>query len=135
MVTMDTAPARSRRLTTGNKVGLGLAALLGLTDLTGPFLTPSDGEVAGEAGPPMVVLIACAVLGVITLVGVVWAWRTGSRPAARIVAGSRILSALSALPAFFVGGVPAPLILIAAAGILLTALACYLMLRPARSDA
>jgi hypothetical protein len=131
MVTVESAPARTRRVTTGNKVGLVLATLLGLGDITGPFTVPSDG---GEAGPPMVVLIACAVLGVITVAGVVWAWRTGSRPAARIVAGTRILSALSSLPAFFVGGVPAVLVLIVATGILVTALTCFLVLRPARSE-
>jgi hypothetical protein len=135
MVTVESTPTptRPRRLTTGNKVGLVLAALLAVGDVTGPFTPmPADGD---QAGPPMAVLIAGAVLGVITLVGVVWTWRTGSRPAARVVAGTRILSALSALPAFFVGGVPGVVVLIAATGILLTALTCFLVLRPARSAA
>jgi hypothetical protein len=132
MVTMDTAPARTRRLTTGNKVGLVLSALLALGDVVGPFTTPQD---TGQAGPPMAILIACAVLGVITLVGVVWTWRTGSRIGARLVAGTRILSALTSLPAFFVDGVPGFVIGLAASGILVTALTCYLVLRPARSEA
>jgi hypothetical protein len=123
-----TRPALSRL----NRIGLVLAGLLGLTDVLSIPTTPAPG--AGEEGPPVEVLIAATVLGVITLVAVVWAWRTGSRVAARIVAGSRILSAVTALPAFFVEGVPPLLVGLAAAGVLVTIITVGLVLsrpRPA----
>ena len=40
----------------------------------------------GEVGPPYVVLLVGTLLGVVGLVGVVIAWRTGSRAAMRVVA-------------------------------------------------
>lgn len=76
--------------------------------------------------------IADTVLGLITIAAVVWAWRSRSRVAARVVAGSRILSAITALPAFFVEGVPGAWIMIAAVTVVLTAVAVGLILtRPA----
>lgn len=121
-----TAPALSRT----NKIGLALAALLGIVEVFSIF-TPSPGP--GAEGPPIEVLVAGTVLGVITLVAVVWAWRTGSRVAARIVAGTRILSAITALPAFFVEGVPAVFVLWAAATVLLTVVCVGLVLSRPRS--
>lgn len=117
-------------LTVRNKVGLGLSALLGLGDLVSLLVTPDPGP--GENGPPTSVLIAGTVLGVITLLAVVHAWRTGNRVSARIVAGTRILSAITALPAFFASDVPAGFVLTAAAGIVVTVIAVALVLsRPA----
>ncbi len=55
-------------------------------------------------------------------------WRTGNRVSARIVAGSRILSLLSALPAFFVEGVPALLVASVAVFAVLTVVAVGLVL-------
>ncbi|MGQ0573109.1 MAG: hypothetical protein ACT4RN_02770 [Pseudonocardia sp.] len=122
-----TAPALSRT----NKIGLALAALLGLVDVFA-VLTPSPGP--GAEGPPIEVLVASSVLGVVTLVAVVWAWRTGSRVAARIVAGTRILSGLTALPAFFVEGVPAAFVVWAAATVVLTVVCVGMVLsRPRRA--
>lgn len=129
MVTSDlsrTTPALSRT----NKIGLALAALLGLSEVFS-ILVPSPGP--GAEGPPIEVLVAGTVLGVITLVAVVWTWRTGSRVAARIVAGTRILSALTALPAFFVEGVPAAFVVWAAAGVVLTVICVGLVLSRPRS--
>lgn len=114
-----------------NKIGLVLAGLLGTFDVLS-LLTP--GPAPGEEGPPVEVLVATTVLGVITLIAVVWTWRTGSRVAARIVAGTRILSAITALPAFFVEGVPPAFVALAAVGVLLTVVAVGLVLsrpRPA----
>ena len=124
-----TASTEHTRLSTKNKVGLVLAGLLGVTDMAS-LGGPTPGP--GEQGPPTAVLVAATILGVITIVAVLITWRTGSRVPARVVAGSRILSALTALPAFFVGGVPTGLIAAAAGGIVLTAIAVWLVLsRPA----
>ena len=125
-------PTRADRptLSVKNKVGLALAALLGLADLPGAF---TMGEpAAGEEGPPVVVLVAGVVLGLVTLVAAAYTWRTGNRVGSRVVAGSRILSLIGALPAFFVGGVPGFLVAVVAVGAVLTVVAVGLVLsRPA----
>jgi hypothetical protein len=69
--------------------GLALAGLLGLLDVASlPF---TDGE-----HPPMVIAAADALLGVITLVGVVLAWR-GNRGGIVAVIVSRLLSVLAGI--------------------------------------
>jgi hypothetical protein len=62
----------------------------------------------------MPVLIAAGVIGLVTLIAVVIMWRSGSRVAARMIAGSPILSVRLALPAFFSSAVPAPLVVLVA---------------------
>jgi hypothetical protein len=126
------APTRPT-LTLRNKIGLWLCVFLCLTDVASLASLPgSDHSGTAENGPPAAVLIAGAVLGLVGLVVAFVFWRSGNRPAARVLAGTRILSALSALPAFFVGGVPAALIIVAAVGTLITVIAVWLLLaRPA----
>jgi hypothetical protein len=120
-------PGTSTR-TVKNKVGLLLAGLLSLADLSSPFTSPEPRP--NEAGPPYAVLVASAVLGAITLTAIVITWRSGYRAAARVVAGSRIVSALLALPAFFVDGVPAHLVALVSVGVITTVLAVVLVLSP-----
>ena len=50
----------------------------------------------------MVVLWAGTILGVVGLVAVVIAWRSGNRAALRVAAGALIITALLSVPAFFV---------------------------------
>ncbi|MFI9598592.1 hypothetical protein ACWEQ7_06830 [Streptomyces sp. NPDC004069] len=112
---------RSRVLVTG----LVLAGLLGLVDVVSmPF---GDGE-----HPPFAVAVAGAVIGLITLVGVVLAWR-GSRAGAVAVIVTRLLSALSAVPAFFADDVPGALVALVALAVLLT-LACVALIAPGLRD-
>ena len=123
------------RLSTKNKIGIGLAVLLALADVLGVLAIPALAA-SGEPGPPPEVMIACGVLGVITLAAVFPTVRAASRTGARIVCASRILSALTSIPAFFVPDVPAELVLFAAAGIVLTLVCVFLVLaRPAVSPA
>ena len=82
-----------------------------------------------QVGPPLGVIVLAGILGVITLVFVVIAWLRRSRGAIRIVAGTRILSAVTALPAFFAGP-PAPFVIAAAVGVTVTVIAVALMLSP-----
>ena len=115
-------------LTTRVKVGLVLAGLLALSDLLGSLLVPVD---PAQVGPPLGVIVLAGILGAITLVFVVIAWLRRSRGAIRIVAGTRILSAVTALPAFFAGprrrsSSRRPL------GVTVTVIAVALMLSPAR---
>jgi hypothetical protein len=101
---------RSKGFTTG----LVIAGLLALGDLTTPLFT--DGE-----HPPMAVALVCAALGLITAVALPAAWRRQSRGAVTAIIVTRLLSAVTALPAFVADGVPAGAKVAAAAGILIAA--------------
>jgi hypothetical protein len=120
--TVSPAPFR-----TANKVGLVLAGLLGASDLTSLLMTTPPGEV----GPPLAILVLDTLLGLVTVVAVVVAWRTRSRGLVRLAAGARILSMVTALPAFF-AGVPAFLVAIVAGVVVLTIVTVVLMLLPPR---
>ncbi|TXL58004.1 hypothetical protein [Aeromicrobium terrae] len=115
---------------TKNKVGLVLAGLLGLSDVP-QFLMPTPD---GETGPPYGILVLGSVCGVVTLVAVVIAWTREHRGAVRIAAGARVLSMLSALPAFFVD-VDAPIKVLAAVFVVVTIVSLVLMLSPAARPA
>jgi hypothetical protein len=79
--------------------GLAICALIGVIDII------SLAGLGSDDGPPVIVTLSGAVFGVITLVGARMAWR-GRRSGVVAVIVSRVLSALSALPAFFVDDVP-----------------------------
>lgn len=117
-------------LSTANRIGIGLAVVLSLMDFAS-LLVPTP---PGEVGPPYVVLLLSAALGVVTLVAVVVAWRSGSRGALRIAAGARVVSAITALPAFFVD-VESWVKLVVALTVVLTIACVLLMLAPARRSA
>jgi hypothetical protein len=119
--TNPTKPALSGRI----KAGYILALILGLSDLANLASLGAD-EKPGESGPPAGVLIVGALLGVITVVAAVIAWRARSRPAVRVIVGSRILSLILSLPAFFVSGVPAGWVVLSAVFLVLT-LVCVLL--------
>lgn len=118
-------------LSTKNKVGLVIAALLGLLDIAAPFVLQTP---EGEVGPPVGILVLSAIMGVITVIAVVIAWRSGSAGAIRTAAGARIVSALTSLPAFFVD-VPAGIKVGSAVFVVVTIVVVVLMLTPARSTA
>ncbi|MDQ3629987.1 MAG: hypothetical protein M3417_01665 [Actinomycetota bacterium] len=86
---------------TATTYGLAICALLGVVDIISLAGLGSD----ADDGPPVLVVLIGAVLGVITLVGARMAWR-GGRSGVVTVIVSRVLSALLALPAFFVDDVP-----------------------------
>ena len=101
------------------RIGLVIAALLALSDLFSFALGPQ----------PAGVVVASTALGVITLIALVPAWRTGGRPAVPVVAVSRIASALLAVPAFVVDDVPAGARAVATVFIVLTAVSVAMLLR------
>lgn len=112
--TVSAPTTATATLTTRNRVGIVLAVLLGIADvvsLAGVGATPAP----GEEGPPDVVLIVGAVLGLVTIAAAVLAWVRHSRGGLRVAAVTRLLSMVLALPAFFVEGVPAPLVALVAA--------------------
>ena len=100
-------------------LGLVLAGLLVLLDMAAPA--------AGGDYPPLAVGIADLLLGLVTVVAVVRG-RRGNRAAIGTAVAARLASALTALPAFAVGGVPAAGIAAAAAQVALTLLATALLL-------
>jgi hypothetical protein len=93
------------------RIGLVIAALLALSDLFSFALGPL----------PVEVVVAATALGVITLAALVPAWL--------VVAISRIVSALLAIPAFFADDVPAGAQAGAAVVILLAAGSVALLFR------
>ena len=95
-----------------HRTGLVLLGVLSVLDLAGPLIT--DGE-----HPPMWVALAGAALGLASLACIALAWR-GSRRAILPLAVLRLVSALTALPAFFVGDVPIGVVVFAAGFVLMS---------------
>lgn len=109
--------------------GLTVFGVLSAADLALPLLT--DGE-----HPPMPVALLVAALGLASLALVVLAWRD-TRPRARRAVSAlvvlRLLSAATAVPAFFAAGAPAAALTSAAAVVALTLTGTALVLAPARA--
>ena len=122
--------ALSSPITSRTRTGLVIAALLGVADVVSAFFPTPDGQV----GPPLAIVVLGGVIGLATLAAVAVAWRRGRRGALRIVAGTRVLSAITALPAFFVD-IPAWLKLLTAVFVVLTVVCVVLVLTPARRSA
>ena len=101
-----------------DRIGLVVLATLSVVDLLGPLIT--DGS-----HPPMSVVLVGAAIGLASLALIVPAWR-GSRRAVRVLVGLRLLSALTAVPAFFIPDVPAPAVGLAAGLIAFTVLGVVL---------
>lgn len=104
------------------RTGLLLSALLAVADLASPVVGPQ----------PLAVVIVSMVLGVVTLVALVPAWRRATPPAVLTVVASRVVSALLAVPAFFVAGVTGPVRAIAAATLALMIVSVALILAAGR---
>ncbi|HVD19997.1 MAG TPA: hypothetical protein VNC63_15050 [Propionibacteriaceae bacterium] len=107
--------------------GVALLGVLSVIGLSTALFT--DGQ-----HPPMFITIIGAVLDLIGIVLAVLAWR--GRPAAAIgLSVVRVLSALLAVPAFYVGGVPGPIMAVAGTFIVLTIVGVVLMLAGMRRPA
>lgn len=115
-----------RPLATRTHIGLVLAALLGAVDVSSSFMLPDPSSDA--IGPPASVLVFTGVMGVVTLAAVAVAWVRRRRAALRLTARSRVLSALTSLPAFFVPDVPTLFVAVATGSIVLTFLDVWLLL-------
>lgn len=100
--------------------GVVLLGVLSVIELTGPLTT--DGQ-----HPPMIIALIGAALGLVSIVLAVLAW--GGRTAAAVgLCVLRMLSALTALPAFWVTGVPGPVVAVAGTSIVLTIVGVVLTL-------
>lgn len=97
-------------MSTAYRVGLVLLGVISLGDLAAPLLT--DGQT-----PPMFIALIGSALGLLSLVLLVLAWR-GRVAAAIGLVVLRLLSALTAVPAFLAPEVPViPMVL---AGVAIT---------------
>jgi hypothetical protein len=123
---VTSSPSTALPLSLKNKIGFGLAGLLGLVDILSVVLVPRTGP--GEAGPPFAVLVAEPVLGLITLVAIIYTWRSRNRVGGRIAAGSRILSMIIGLPGVFVERVPPPVVVLTSVNVIATVIAVGLIL-------
>jgi divalent metal cation (Fe/Co/Zn/Cd) transporter len=124
MTTMSTT-RRPTRTTTQLRTGLAISAFLGLSNI--PFLfAPTDAS--DQNGPPMAILVLSALVGLVSVVCAVIAWRSGNRLAIRINAAALLLNALTSLPAFFVD-IDAWIKVASAVGVILTVAALVLTLR------
>ena len=110
-----------------NKVGLVLLAICAAANMV-PVPVP-DGA---PAGPPLGVLIANAVLGLIAVIAIVHAWRTDSRRFLWLVITVSVINLLLALPAFVVDGVPDSIQVIVAIYTAVSVLGLALTLKPNR---
>lgn len=107
--------------TTGRRVGLVIFGLLSIGDIA--MLPLTDGET-----PPYAVAALAALLGLVSLVLTIQAFRDPSKPL-RLLIGLRVLSAVTALPAFFAGDVPAGAQAAASGVVVLTAVGVLLAAR------
>jgi hypothetical protein len=83
-------------LTRENKIGLALAFILGLADIA--FLAALSGD--GDK-PPVAIVVLSVVVGIVTLVLVVLAWRAPTWPVMITIIGLRVISGLGDIPGFF----------------------------------
>lgn len=112
---------------TRQKVGLTLAGLISASQIFS-VLNPTP---AGQTGPPLTVLVLDSALGIIGVVAVVIAWRSGNRAALRVAAGAVIIAMLTSVPAFFVD-VPVAIKGVVGFNVLISIAAVVLMFSPSR---
>ena len=114
-------------MSTAYRVGLVLLGLISLGDLAAPLYT--DGQ-----SPPMFIALIGSALGLLSLVLVVLAWR-GRVAAAIGLVVLRLLSALTAVPAFLEPGVPVVPMILAGVAITVTLAAVVLVFAGLRRPA
>ena len=114
-------------MSTSLRAGLVVLGVLSLGDLAAPLLT--DGE-----NPPMSVALIGSAIGAASLVLLALAWRGRVGAAVGLVA-LRVLSALTAVPAFFFEGVPVVPMVLAGIAISLTLVGSVLVLSGIRRPA
>ncbi|HET8601421.1 MAG TPA: hypothetical protein VFL99_13920 [Segeticoccus sp.] len=113
--------------TTGRqRIGLVLALVLSAGNIVSLAAPTPEGEV----GPPLLVLVVGAVLGIAGVVASILAWRSGNRVVLLILACLLILMALGAVPGLFVAIPPALKVAVAVTVVLTIAAVALVLSRP-----
>lgn len=107
------------------KIGLAIAVVLGVLDIISLAMPAPEDD---AAGPPIGVLVFTTIMGLLTIVFAFLAWKRHSRNAIRGVVVTRFLSALSAVPAFFVSDVPGPVVVLVAVFVVVTVVTIALVM-------
>ncbi len=127
MSTITTStPTNHRTPSASVRAGLALSALIGVANL--PFLVPDIDW--GPDEPPYPLLVLAAVVGMVSVVCAVIAWRSGNRRALRINAAALIFNALMVIPGLF-GDTPAFITIASAWFVVTTVVAVVLTMRRA----
>lgn len=129
--TLDSSAGRlaTERRWTGRLIAAHVIAVaLALLDLVTPSLMSDEGDFAPGTGG----ILVLGALGLLTLLGVGAHVRTRRRGWLRVVAATRTISALTAVPAFIVDGVPAVMVVGAAVCVAATIVDVVLLLSPGR---
>lgn len=111
------------------RTGLILALVLALGDIVLGL-----GQLLAAGTIPDAVTLVILGLGAATLLVLPFAWR-GSVGAAWVAGITRVLSALSGMPAFFIAGIPAMMVFLAALGMALAVAVVVLLLMGRRQAA
>ncbi|MBA2322926.1 MAG: hypothetical protein H0V92_02505 [Pseudonocardiales bacterium] len=106
-------------------VGLVILGLLSAFDVLSPAVFPPNGP--GEVGPPLWIVVLTVALGLVSLALIALLVRGGGRGVAGGLVASRVLSALTDVPPFFIDGVPGWIRVVVAVLIVLTVIGCVLV--------
>ncbi len=116
---------------TRQKAGFVLGAIVALSNVPLAFI-PTDGTTTGaNPGPPVSILVITLVMGLAVCGLLAWSYRTGRRGPVRAAAVLLVVTALLAMPAFFVDGIAAWIRLLAGAYVLATIASIVLLFSPA----
>ncbi len=126
-MSVDSPSRHKSGISTATRNGLLLAVLLGASDIVFGVIQLISGGVV-----PTAVSSASIVAGMVTVAAAVPAWR-GATWSIWVIVAVRSIAALTALPAFFVAGVPVEAISLAAATVLITVVAVVLLLQRPRA--
>lgn len=116
-----------------NRAGLIITFLIGVTNLPSVLAPSGDNADGSTDGPPFAINLLDTILGVVLVVACAMAWRNGNRAFVRVAAGTAILAALTAVPAFFVD-VSSGIKVLVGIAVVVTFVAVVLMLSPERRN-
>ena len=113
------------------KAGYVLGLVVGFANIPGVFVPGGETETGAPTGPPVEVLAAGVVLGLLIMGLLLAAWRTGRRGLLRAAAVLMILAALLAVPCVLNATVELWIRVLAGSYILATLAALVLLFAPA----